>query len=69
MKPVPDNVKEILAQLSGPQQVTLRSYIATLRSEIKQLEEDLLTAKNPDPHAHYHGKSMDCVVTPVLMQL
>lgn len=55
MKPVPDNVKEILTQLSGPQQVTLRSYIATLRSEIKQLEEDALNAKDSDPHAHYHG--------------
>jgi hypothetical protein len=55
MKPVPDNVADILNQLSGPHQVALRSYIATLRAEIKQFEEDLHKEDDPDPHAHYHG--------------
>ena len=55
VKPIPDNVKEILGQLSGPQQVAIRGYIATLRSEIKDLEADLLAKNDPDPHAHYHG--------------
>lgn len=55
VKPIPDNVKDILGQLSGPQQVAIRGYIATLRSEIKDLEADLLAAKDSDPHAHYHG--------------
>ena len=55
VKPIPDNVKEILGQLTGPQQVALRSYIATLRSEIKDLEAQVLENDDPDPHAHYHG--------------
>eukprot|EP00977_Amphora_coffeiformis_P029863 scaffold43132_cov130-Amphora_coffeaeformis.AAC.1 len=55
MKPIPDNVKEILGQLPGPQQVALRTYIAALRSEIKDLEAELLAKNDVDPHAHYHG--------------
>ena len=55
VKPTPDNVKEILNSLSGPQQVTMRSYIASLRAEIKDLEGQLLAANDEDPHAHYHG--------------
>jgi hypothetical protein len=55
VKPIPDNVKELLAQLTGPQQVALRGYIATLRSEMKHLEEELLAKTDEDPHAHYHG--------------
>jgi hypothetical protein len=55
MKPIPDNVKEILSQLTSPQQVALRGYIATLRSEIKDLESDMKSKDDPDPHAHYHG--------------
>ena len=55
MKPIPDNVKEILGQLAGPQQVALRTYIASLRSEIKDLEAELLAKTDADPHAHYHG--------------
>jgi len=54
-KPIPDNIKEILGQLTGPQQVALRGYIATLRAEIKDLEADVLAKSEPDPHAHYHG--------------
>jgi hypothetical protein len=55
VKPIPDNIKEVLSQLTGPQQVAIRGYIATLRSEIKALEEEVLTAADADPHAHYHG--------------
>jgi hypothetical protein len=55
VKPIPDFVKEILSQLSSSQQVVLRSYIATLRSEIVSYEEEKLNANNTDPHAHYHG--------------
>ena len=56
VKPIPDNVKEILSQLSSSQQVVLRSYIATLRSEIVTFEEEALNADNKDDaNAHYHG--------------
>jgi hypothetical protein len=55
VKPIPDNVKEALKELTSAQQVTLRGYIGTLRAEMKELEEQLLTKSDPDPHAHYHG--------------
>lgn len=55
MKPIPDNVKACLAELSASQQVTLKGYIATLRAELKEAEEQLRTAHDPDPHAHFHG--------------
>ena len=56
VKPIPDNVKELLSQLPSGQQVVLRSYIATLRSEIVSFEEEKLNAdNNADPHAHFHG--------------
>jgi hypothetical protein len=55
VKPIPDNVKDLLNQLPSAQQVILRSYIATLRSEIVSYEEEKLNATNTDPHAHYHG--------------
>lgn len=55
VKPIPDNVKDLLSQLPSSQQVVLRSYIATLRSEIVSFEEEKLNADNTDPHAHYHG--------------
>lgn len=54
-KPIPDDVKQTLSQLSGPQQVVLRKYIATLRAEIKEKDEAILTKNDEDPHAHYHG--------------
>jgi hypothetical protein len=53
--PIPDNVKDILGQLTGAQQVVLRAYIATLREEIKSFEEQAKAAADPEPHAHYHG--------------
>lgn len=53
--PIPDNVTELLGQLSTSQQVTLRTYIASLRAEVKELEDQIRTLKDPDPHAHYHG--------------
>ena len=55
VKPIPENIKVVLNELTGPQQVALRGYIATLRSEIKDLEEETLKAADSDPHAHYHG--------------
>jgi uncharacterized small protein (DUF1192 family) len=55
MKAIPDNIKEILGQLSAPHQVALRGYIAMLRSEIKDLRADLKAKNDPDPDAHYHG--------------
>jgi hypothetical protein len=55
VKPIPDNVKDVLNQLSSSHQVVLRSYIATLRSEIVAFEEEKLNTDNNDPHAHYHG--------------
>lgn len=55
VKPIPDNVKDILGQLPGPQQVALKTYIASLRSEINELREEILASKEDDPHAHYHG--------------
>jgi hypothetical protein len=55
MKPIPDNVKAILGSLPGPQQVALRTYIASLRSEITEFETEAIATTDPDPHAHYHG--------------
>lgn len=55
VKPIPDNVKTCLAELTAAQQVTLRGYIGSLRAEIKGLEEEVRTINDPDPHAHYHG--------------
>ena len=55
VKPIPDKIKECLSELSAAQQVALRGYIGTLRAEINSLEEQLRTAEDPDPHAHYHG--------------
>lgn len=55
-QPIPDAVKDVLGQLTAAQQVTLRSYIATLRSDMKSLEEQILALQDhEDPHAHYHG--------------
>ena len=55
VNPLPDKVKACLSELTAAQQVTLRGYIGTLRAEIKDLEEQLRTLNDPDPHAHYHG--------------
>lgn len=53
--PLPDTVKATLSELTSVQQVVLRGYIATLREQIKEFEEQALVASDPDPHAHYHG--------------
>lgn len=53
--PIPENVKATLGELTPSQQVTIRAYIATLREEIKGLEESIAKTNDPDPHAHYHG--------------
>lgn len=55
VKPIPDNVKTCLSDLSAAQQVIIRGYIGSLRADIKGLEEEIRTASDPDPHAHYHG--------------
>jgi hypothetical protein len=63
VKPIPDNVKDLLNELSSSQQVILRSYIASLRSDVVTLEEEALNqaaaaqhgAEDDSPHAHYHG--------------
>ena len=52
---IPDKVKGCLSELSAAQQVIIRGYIGTLRAEIKELEEQIRTLEDPDPHAHYHG--------------
>lgn len=55
VKPIPENIKNTLSELSAAQQVAIRGYIGTLRAEIKGLEEEIRTLQDPDPHAHYHG--------------
>lgn len=55
VKPIPDNVKNCLGELSASQQVILRTYIGSLRSDINDLENQIRTVHDPDPHAHYHG--------------
>jgi hypothetical protein len=55
VKPIPDNVKTCLGELSASQQVILRTYIGSLRSDINDLENQIRTNQDPDPHAHYHG--------------
>ena len=55
VKPVPENVKTCLSELSSAQQVILRGYLATLRAEIVELEQQIKAVNDPDPHAHFHG--------------
>lgn len=55
VKPIPDNVKEVMNGLSSQQQVVLRAYIASLREEIKTYECAGLAAQDENSHAHYHG--------------
>lgn len=59
--PLPDTVKATLSELTSVQQVVLRGYIATLREQIKEFEEQAHAANDPDPHAHYHG-SEKCTI-------
>ena len=68
VKPIPDDVKTCLSELSAAHQVILRGYIGTLRAEIKGLEEDLRTVNDPDPHAHYHGHEK-CTCTSLIYLL
>jgi hypothetical protein len=59
VKPIPDNVKATLNELTSAQQVILRSYIASLRSDIVSLEEEALNRTvGADSHAHYHGHEL-----------
>lgn len=59
VKPIPDNVKDTLNELTSVQQVILRSYIASLRSDVVSLEEEALNRTvDTDSHAHYHGHEL-----------
>lgn len=52
---LPENVQAILKALPVHDQVVLRSYIASLRENVKDMEHKLLAEEDEDPHAHYHG--------------
>ena len=52
---LPENVKAVLSRLSVQDQVVIRSYIAGMRDELKELRVKLEHAHDDDPHAHYHG--------------
>ncbi len=53
---LPDNVKAVISRLSVQDQVVIRSYIAGMRDELKELKVKLEHADDDDdPHAHYHG--------------
>ena len=50
---LPENVQAILKALPVHDQVVLRSYIASLREHVKDLEHKLLVAEDADPHGGY----------------
>jgi hypothetical protein len=50
----PGNIKEVLGQLTGPQQVAVRGYICA-RADIKDLEAKVLVEDANRIHTHYHG--------------
>jgi hypothetical protein len=53
---IPDNVKEVISRLSVQDQIIIRSYIAGMRDELKELRAKLEHGHDgDDPHAHYHG--------------
>ena len=59
VNPIPTDVKETLGKLSAQQQVVLRKYIATLRAEMVDLENEVKTLKDPvaqSDNAHFHGE-------------
>ena len=47
---LPENVQAILKALPVHDQVVLRSYIASLREHVKDLEHKLLAPEDADPH-------------------
>mmetsp|Transcript_19723 Transcript_19723/g.29213 ORF Transcript_19723/g.29213 Transcript_19723/m.29213 type:complete len:175 (+) Transcript_19723:98-622(+) len=55
MSALPDNVKAVISRLSVQDQVVIRSYIAGMRDELKELKVKSEHADDDDPHAHYHG--------------
>ena len=55
MSALPDNVKAVISRLSVQDQVVIRSYIAGMRDELKEMKVKLEHADDDDPHAHYHG--------------
>ena len=53
---LPENVQAILKALPVHDQVVLRSYIASLREHVKDLEHKFLAAEDADPH----GTCVEC---------
>eukprot|EP00804_Cyclotella_cryptica_P024012 CCRYP_020053-RB/>CCRYP_020053-RB protein AED:0.08 eAED:0.08 QI:109/1/1/1/1/1/4/951/349 len=57
----PSNVLEAIKKLEASDQVTVQTYLAKLKSTIKDLEQQLTAARDGnddddhDGHAHYHG--------------
>ena len=62
MSALPDNVKAVISSLPVKDQVVLRAYIAGMRDEIKELKVKLEHADDDDPHAHYHGHEVSCLI-------
>ena len=59
---LPDNVKAVISRLSVQDQVVIRSYIAGMRDELKELKVKLEHADDDDPHAHYHGHEVSLLL-------
>ena len=53
---IPTNVKAVISRLSVQDQVVIRSYIAGMRDELKEMKVKLEHANDDDDaHAHFHG--------------
>ena len=61
---LPDNVKAVISRLSVQDQVVIRSYIAGMRDELKELKVKLEHADDDDDdsHAHFHGHEVSRVL-------
>ena len=61
---LPDNVKAVISRLSVQDQVVIRSYIAGMRDELKELKVKLEHANDDDDdsHAHFHGHEVSRVL-------
>eukprot|EP00986_Skeletonema_menzelii_P017171 scaffold17998_cov115-Skeletonema_menzelii.AAC.2 len=51
----PAAVSDAIKKLSASEQVAVQTYIAQLKSNIEDLETEVLQLKDGDEHAHYHG--------------
>mmetsp|Transcript_9027 Transcript_9027/g.9666 ORF Transcript_9027/g.9666 Transcript_9027/m.9666 type:complete len:98 (-) Transcript_9027:883-1176(-) len=58
LDPIPLKVRDCLTELSSAQQVILRGYIGTLRADLKEKEGEILSLRDGDPNAHFHGDKM-----------